>query len=385
MCENHGNSCTEQHHFYCLGLAFPLPADEEWFCKSCEEACGRSSEPKDAHLRLARPGERFDCVICLTRKPGLEKVAVSGCDHSDFVCSACMFDEIYLYRPKCPLCRRDATAVVQVATGARTSVEVDEVDEEDDDDEEDREEADAEAGFDEVYEEAEPAVFQTPIEQALEQMRTGETVLDLNDRHLSNLDAAMLAAELRVNSTLTILNLNGNHISSAAKELGAALRVNKTLRRLHLDNNDIGDGGAARLANGLQAADGGLRLLSLHDNHAITRTGARALQAASHARESASSLQVFLPWSACEEDDEEADRTRVRSDERARKRQRVVIQEENDDDDDDDEGNDEEDDDDDEDEDEEDDDAPDDDEPDDDEQEFRLSKGWARRGGGCYA
>ena len=224
MCENHGMfdnplsgkiiPCSAQHHFYCLGYSFPLAEEEEWLC----EPCGGSNNAAVAHnaLRAKPPQQSFECIICLEKKSGDKKVQVLGCDHQDHVCSECMFIELFEHRPKCPLCRRDATEIKQLTTGRTCVVDLHGEAEGADDEEE-------EGGVEDGYVEE-----QAPwsLDDAILAMRSGETVLDLDSKFLQNSDATRLAAALAYNSTLTILNLNGNWISSL-RDLATALESNR--------------------------------------------------------------------------------------------------------------------------------------------------------------
>lgn len=102
--------------------------------------------------------------------------------------------------------------------------------------------------------------------------------------------AAELAAGLKLNSRLKLLDLGGNHIGDAgAAAIGVALKNTKprdgdgataargamVLETLDLSGNQIGDAGAEALAAGL-AANRGLRSLDLTNNK-IGRAGAAAL------------------------------------------------------------------------------------------------------------
>ncbi|CAF1592671.1 unnamed protein product, partial [Didymodactylos carnosus] len=66
-------------------------------------------------------------------------------------------------------------------------------------------------------------------------------------------DALVLAEALKVNKTLTTLNLENNEISVRGGEaLAEALKVNKTLTTLNLAGNQISDGGGEALAEALK-------------------------------------------------------------------------------------------------------------------------------------
>jgi hypothetical protein len=95
------------------------------------------------------------------------------------------------------------------------------------------------------------------VEQCLEQLRRGTARLEpkhvLKRLQLGAGDAQALAFALRVNSTLTDLNLGTNAIGDAgAASFADALRLNTTLTVLSLFNNAIGDEGAGSLADALR-------------------------------------------------------------------------------------------------------------------------------------
>ena len=77
--------------------------------------------------------------------------------------------------------------------------------------------------------------------------------------------AAQLAECLQVNTSLTSMDLSSNNLGAAgATHLAACLRVNATLTRLNLSGNNIGDAGAAQLAECLRV---NAALTSLDLNH----------------------------------------------------------------------------------------------------------------------
>jgi hypothetical protein len=95
------------------------------------------------------------------------------------------------------------------------------------------------------------------VEEAIAQMQRGAAKLRPVDmlcgKGLGADDARAIAAELRVNRTLTELNIWNNSIGAAgAASLAEALGVNTTLTELNLDNNSIGAAGAASLAEALR-------------------------------------------------------------------------------------------------------------------------------------
>ena len=77
--------------------------------------------------------------------------------------------------------------------------------------------------------------------------------LDLQARSISETDIGLLAEALKVNSTLTVLNLDRNRFGAqGATILAEALKVNSTLTELHLVDNGIGAQGATCLAEALK-------------------------------------------------------------------------------------------------------------------------------------
>ena len=305
-CE-HAEGCHTRHHFWCLGLAFPLAEDEEYVCVPCGGPPVRAPSSSEEN--------NFECVICFETKPAIENVIVHGCNHDDHVCSKCMFVEIYDHRPKCPLCRRDATAVVQVITQRRHDVIEDDGEEEEGEEDED---------------EGEDAQL-SPIDNAIVQIRNGESRIDLNSKSLDDDDAKKLAPELAVAPSLQVLNLTNNYITwKGAQALANALLFNSKLgcplQRLHLDGNNLDDRAAIRLAQCFDALAGKnntLRLLTLCDNERIGRRGLEALRGAQERRAVQTALRVIVPWHAEEEEEEEAEVERQRAaHRRVAKRQR---------------------------------------------------------------
>jgi hypothetical protein len=105
------------------------------------------------------------------------------------------------------------------------------------------------------------------------------TVLDLYGNDIGDEGAQALAAALMNNATLTTLPLDGNNIGDeGAQALAAALMNNATLTTLHLGENNIGDEGAQALATAL-TRNATLKALRLYEN-GIGHEGARALAAA---------------------------------------------------------------------------------------------------------
>ena len=74
-------------------------------------------------------------------------------------------------------------------------------------------------------------------------------VLDLNDCELREGGGQAIAAALRVNTTLTNLNLYRNELGEGGGQaIAAVLRVNTTLTNLNLYRNELGEGGGQAIA-----------------------------------------------------------------------------------------------------------------------------------------
>ena len=79
------------------------------------------------------------------------------------------------------------------------------------------------------------------------------TQLDLRRNDIGDKGATGIAKALKVNSTLTVLYLSGNDVGDqGATGLAEALKVNSALTVLHLRSNDVGDQGATGLAEALK-------------------------------------------------------------------------------------------------------------------------------------
>ena len=77
--------------------------------------------------------------------------------------------------------------------------------------------------------------------------------LHLGWRVISEADVVLLCEVLKVNSTLTKLDLISNYIGpEGATNLAEGLKMNSTLTELYLSDNDIGDQGATSLAEALE-------------------------------------------------------------------------------------------------------------------------------------
>eukprot|EP00808_Paulinella_micropora_P020612 g55448.t1 len=80
--------------------------------------------------------------------------------------------------------------------------------------------------------------------------------LSFSRKSLGDSAACAVAEGLKVNKTLTSLDLENNEIGDAgAQEMGEALRVNTCLATLILYGNDIGDAGATAIAKALQGTN----------------------------------------------------------------------------------------------------------------------------------
>ena len=103
--------------------------------------------------------------------------------------------------------------------------------------------------------------------------------------------AAVLAAVLETNTTLTNLNLSGNNLCPAgAESIAAALKTNTTLTNLGLDDNNLGPAGAASLATALKT-NTSLKSLDLSDNN-LGPAGAESLATALKTNTSLTSLDL---------------------------------------------------------------------------------------------
>ncbi|KAF9570637.1 hypothetical protein EC968_001524 [Mortierella alpina] len=97
-------------------------------------------------------------------------------------------------------------------------------------------------------------------------VNTTLTILNLTSSSVGINGAQALAEALKTNTTLTTLNLAHNSIGdSAARALAVALQTNSSLTILDLGHNSIGDSGAQALAEALQT-NRGLMTLVLRSN-----------------------------------------------------------------------------------------------------------------------
>ena len=300
------DGCDDGYHVYCADLAFPPQEADRWLCSDCT--------PLAAHVSIdATEAEAtFECVVCFETRSESHKLAVVGCEHTDYVCTKCMFTELCEHESRCPLCRRQADQVRQVVTGytrdidpvtqATASGEAEGGGEEQNDDDDDDGGDDDDDGGDDDDDEAEDEEQLMIIAHRRAQARARElpdsaeaavrrltspacTIIDLDRMGLSARRTADLATALRNNQSLTLLNLSRNPLRDAGTEaIAEALRVNHTLTRLFLDECGIGDGGCKVLARVLPHEvlsrswnNTTLRLLSLDGNALITDASARRL------------------------------------------------------------------------------------------------------------
>ncbi|KAM7433100.1 hypothetical protein ABFA07_016615 [Porites harrisoni] len=114
---------------------------------------------------------------------------------------------------------------------------------------------------------------------AVLEANTTLTTLDLHGNNIGPAGAESLATALEANTTLTNLNLFGNNIGPAgAESLATALKTNTTLTNLYLSVNDIGPAGAESLATALKT-NTTLKTLYLHGSN-IGPAGAESLATA---------------------------------------------------------------------------------------------------------
>ncbi|XP_004345402.1 hypothetical protein CAOG_05812 [Capsaspora owczarzaki ATCC 30864] len=79
------------------------------------------------------------------------------------------------------------------------------------------------------------------------------TTLDLGHTEIDHVDIQAIAGALKVNTTLTWLNLGENRIGDVGAEaIAEALKVNKTVTKLDLQQNQIEDEGAQAIAEALK-------------------------------------------------------------------------------------------------------------------------------------
>jgi hypothetical protein len=307
LCENH-EECRTQVHCYCVELPLPPLAAVDWYCIECAVVPPEPPDPTEP---------TFECIICCEERRETHKLAVAGCSHKEFACSRCLWKELYeSHRLRCPICRREADAVIQVVTGDIRPVEA-------------MPSSDVED------------VPVDPTAAAIQAMRAGATSLDLSGgRCVSSSAIQMVADELKVNRSVTYLNLSQNHLDSeAAKTIAMALCSNTTLQHLDVEGNNFNSNAAKTFASIFDKqvcrtrAQGRCNLtlarLGLDFNSAISRSGWRALRGVR------STLEVGGI------DDEEEQEDELAAEQRARRVRQRLIEEESDEDNSDDENEDE--------------------------------------------
>ena len=139
------------------------------------------------------------------------------------------------------------------------------------------------------------SIIQREFENILPQHLSGTTVFYTFGKPVTNFigdeGANSLAQALRVNTSLSLLNLSFNFIGVAgAISLARALRVNTSLSSLDLSRNSIGDEGASSLAEALKV-NTSVSSLNL-GNNSIGDEGANSLAQALRVNASLSSLNL---------------------------------------------------------------------------------------------
>jgi len=114
-------------------------------------------------------------------------------------------------------------------------------------------------------------------------------------RYIGDAGAAAIAEALKVNKSLTALDLWDNNFSDAgAAALAEALKVNKSLAVLHLYNNSIGDAGAGALMEALKASKSLTKLYICQNS--IGAAGAAGLAEALKVNKSLTKL--YISWNS---------------------------------------------------------------------------------------
>jgi len=93
------------------------------------------------------------------------------------------------------------------------------------------------------------------IKKIVEALKINKTItrLDLNNNKISNDGTKVLAEALKINTKLETLNISNNNIRySGAKALAEALKTNKTLILFNISNNNIGYDGGIAIADALK-------------------------------------------------------------------------------------------------------------------------------------
>ncbi|KJE97960.1 hypothetical protein CAOG_08025 [Capsaspora owczarzaki ATCC 30864] len=130
------------------------------------------------------------------------------------------------------------------------------------------------------------------IAEALKSNKT-LTSLSLGKNQTGDAGAQAIAEALKVNTTLTKLNLSWNQVGDdAAKAFAEALKVNKTLTRLKLHQVQIGDAGARAIAEALKV-NKTVTELAL-DGNQIGDVGAQAIAEALKTNKTLTALDLSL-------------------------------------------------------------------------------------------
>jgi Leucine Rich repeat len=117
------------------------------------------------------------------------------------------------------------------------------------------------------------------------------TLMQWGEHHIDNAGVSAIAEALKVNNTLTKLNVSSNSIGDAGAAVFAeALKVNKSLAVLCLYNNSIGDAGAAAIAEALKV-NNSLTTLNIHSN-IIGDAGSAVLAEALKVNKSLTTLEI---------------------------------------------------------------------------------------------
>jgi hypothetical protein len=109
--------------------------------------------------------------------------------------------------------------------------------------------------------------------------------------------AKALADALKVNSTITSINLSNNNVGvDGAKALAAALKVNSTITSINLSNNNVGVDGAKALADALKD-NSTITSISLSYNN-VDVDGAKVLADALKINSTITSIDLHqqVPW-----------------------------------------------------------------------------------------
>ena len=123
-------------------------------------------------------------------------------------------------------------------------------------------------------------------------VNTSLTSLDLSGNSIGDEGASSLSETLRVNTSLTSLDLSRTCISDGASSLSEALRVNTSLTSLDLSLNSIADEGASSLSEALRV-NTSLTSLNLQNN-CISNEGSHSLFEALIVNTSLTSLDLSL-------------------------------------------------------------------------------------------